>query len=556
MKTPTLHKGSWPGRGRLPVRVAIVATSMTCLALIAQGQTANNYQIVSRVEGGLSPCPDITSTKLTDQSVTFTWNGFAGPYQLQRALDLSNPIWDLVGSPTTNKTLTLPADQGVGFFRVKGGSPPFTGAETCVECHPGKHDSWAQTRHAGAFDTLKAIGQGANGSCLPCHTVGYGTPTGFKDEATTPYFEGVQCENCHGPAGDHASNPADLSLRPIRELSTMMCGGCHTGYHHPTYEDITTSPHPQVVPDVASSMISGGAARITSCGPCHSGAARMAMINSVENGTPLTLPSGDAAAANGVTCGVCHDAHGGSSNSAQLRNPLASLTPFSYSTATNTSFAAQYNAQINLCGQCHNMRGARWTDTSRPPHHSPQYNILIGAGGVETTAPPQSKHRENPTQCAGCHVYEHSPQSSTPQDPVVTGHSFVPDETSCLQCHTATDVAAKKDTLQTEIQQSIDSVKGLLNTWGSTRAVDALRTKYGGLSWEYSTPGGLSNPTGDATVKGPTTTEQALVPDNIKQARFNLYLVYHDQSKGVHNAAYARYLLAVAQDKVNTELTP
>src|ERR1051325_11837515 len=148
------------------------------------------------------------------------------------------------------------------------------------------------------------------------------------------------------------------------------------------------------------------------------------------------------------------------------------------------------------------MRGARLSDTSRPPHHSPQYNILIGSAGVETPPPPQSKHRENPTQCAGCHVYEHSPQSPTPQDPVVTGHSFVPDETSLRQCHTATDVAAKKDTLQTEIQQSIDSVKGLLNTWGSTRAGDALRTKYGGVGWGERTPGGPSNPPARAPPHG------------------------------------------------------
>ena len=39
-----------------------------------------------------------------------------------------------------------------------------------------------------------------------------------------------------------------------------------------------------------------------------------------------------------------------------------------------------------------------------------------------------------------------------------------------------------------------------------------------------------------------------------KDARFNLYLIEHDASKGVHNAPYARYLLSVAQDKVNAEL--
>jgi hypothetical protein len=44
------------------------------------------------------------------------------------------------------------------------------------------------------------------------------------------------------------------------------------------------------------------------------------------------------------------------------------------------------------------------------------------------------------------------------------------------------------------------------------------------------------------------------VPDGIKKARFNLYLVFHDQSKGIHNPAYARYLLKVADDLVTAAL--
>src|ERR1051326_6812275 len=312
MNTPTLPKGSCPGRGPLQVRAALAAASMVCLAFLAQGQ--NSYQMIAPSAGGLSGCPDLPSTRKGDRSVTFTWNGFAGPYQLERAFDLSNPLWQAVGDPTTNKTLTLPTDQNVGFFRVKGEAPPYTGAGTCADCHAGTHGPSALTRHAGAFETLKTVGQANNASCLPCHTVAFGMSTGFKDEATTPDFAGVQCENCHAPAPNHANAPFDLSVRPIRELSTMMCGGCHNGYHHPTYEDIGKSPHPEVTPDVASSILTGGAARMTSCGPCHSGATRLAMLKSAEKGTTLKLPTVEEAAANGVTCGVCHAAHGGNSN--------------------------------------------------------------------------------------------------------------------------------------------------------------------------------------------------------------------------------------------------
>src|SRR5205085_8527530 len=66
----------------------------------------------------------------------------------------------------------------------------------------------------------------------------------------------------------------------------------------------------------------------------------------------------------------------------------------------NSTFASLYDPNIQVCGQCHNTRGARWdgrafglvtngttiavglttnvTGFSRPPHHSPQYNVLIG----------------------------------------------------------------------------------------------------------------------------------------------------------------------------------
>jgi hypothetical protein len=45
------------------------------------------------------------------------------------------------------------------------------------------------------------------------------------------------------------------------------------------------------------------------------------------------------------------------------------------------------------------------------------------------------------------------------------------------------------------------------------------------------------------------------VPDAIKQARVNLYLVENDGSFGVHNGAYSRYLLRVATTNVNLQLS-
>ena len=141
-----------------------------------------------------------------------------------------------------------------------------------------------------------------------------------------------------------------------------------------------------------------------SCGACHSGAVRLAMLQTVED-PASPLPSSKDAASLGITCVVCHDPHAKGTNAFQLRNPTFSTNFFSYSTATNTSFALQYDPNLNMCGQCHNLRGATWKDTSRPPHHSPQYNILIGKGGYEVGQAAESQHGTMITnQCAHCHM--------------------------------------------------------------------------------------------------------------------------------------------------------
>ena len=176
-------------------------------------------------------------------------------------------------------------------------------------------------------------------------------------------------------------------------MAAEVCGGCHNGIHHSTYDEWKSSAHATPNPDVASSILQQGEPRMLSCGPCHSGAVRESLLEGMEHpGTPL--PNRVDAAYFGITCAVCHDAHENMANppkqpNPQLRNPLQSFANFSYNTSTNTTFAAQSNPDIQLCGQCHNMRGATWKDTSRSPHHSPQYNILVGQGAYDLR---QSRH--------------------------------------------------------------------------------------------------------------------------------------------------------------------
>jgi hypothetical protein len=571
IRTTSFHHAD---RSQTRARASAFLTAILVLAATAQAGT-NGFTIVRPTPGGIYPGPIITNVADTGD-LLIEWLGFQPPYQLQKKTALDGAAWMDIGTPTSGNSALAPKQGATGFLRIRGASPPYEGAQTCFECHGSAHAGWLQTTHAGAYQTLKAINQHNNAECLVCHTVGYGMPSGFINEATTPHLAAVQCENCHGPAADHvtwAMGGGGARVVPVKTESAMLCGGCHNGFHHPTYDEWQSSAHSVVVdaeaflnPDRAAAV-----ARMNSCGACHSGAVRLAMLEAYTKNvgnarTNVAWPSGLEAAETSQSCVVCHDTHDthkytnvvtGTVYTNQLRNPLTSTNTFSYNTGTN--FASQYNPAVSICGQCHNARGATVGSSSRPPHYSPQYNVFLGIIGVTTNAaPPQGAHKNNARQCAGCHTHRHNEQNPDPENPAYTGHTFRPTIEACAVCHTeptgplsATNLLF---TTQSEISGMIATTKGLLDLWATTKNTNAWASKYEARGWEYTNPGELSNPSGSTSIVGPNNTEQGQIPQGIKDARFNLYLVNRDKSKGVHNAPYTRYLLSVAQQRVNTEL--
>ena len=102
--------------------------------------------------------------------------------------------------------------------------PTYVGAATCL-CHTDPvHKSWETTKHAKAFEVLKLAGQEKNEKCLPCHTTGYGRG-GHGTAGVTANLEGVQCEECHGPAGLHIGTADKTKI--TRTPSVMVCARCH-----------------------------------------------------------------------------------------------------------------------------------------------------------------------------------------------------------------------------------------------------------------------------------------------------------------------------------------
>ena len=574
-------------------RVSALFVVVTGLLLTGLSGRAQGVQHLSIIQpGGMPGMPVLTGIQQTTNGFKLTWDGPSGYYQVWHKVHLTDPSWLAVGGDTNLiRTATITTLYSNDFFRVLGPSPQYGGAMNCAFCHGTIYITQTNTPHAQAFAGLQQIHQDTNLTCLPCHTVGYGLPTGFMNAAQTPQLAGVQCESCHGPAGNHAANPAFTPWVPQVELAAQVCGGCHSAQlapeevvaHNPmafAFEDWSASPHGAVVPDVLQSM-AASTNNINSCGRCHSGSARLALLDG-EN--PSVTDTNDYNVA--ITCAVCHDPHTtyvwtnvlsgvvtnpldgfvitndelGAVYTNQLRNPLYSTND--YSLSTSDVFTNSYNPNINICAQCHNARGAAWTDTSHPPHESDQYNMLLGTIGVLGTnlTPYQpSTHALMEEQCVYCHMQTAPPQSGPPAVAAISGHSFtVTSYQACTQCHGPyTNVIAilvsttQSDILSNQNGTGIEQVKALLDMWATNAAPAELRTNYGTLAWEYTTPGDLSA----TTNSGPSTADQALIPDDIKKARFDLYLVYYDGSYGVHNGLYAFALLQSAQSFVTNQLS-
>jgi nitrate/TMAO reductase-like tetraheme cytochrome c subunit len=426
-------------------------------------------------------------------------------------------------SPTPSPPPPPPPGQYVGAAVTADES------QGCQRCHSTHYNEWTQTNHAKAFQTLVAAGQDTNPACLPCHVVGYGQPGGFVDAATTPDLEGVQCEDCHGPARQHVDNVDQVALRPPTSIAATVCGNCHNDVHHPTFDEWSSSLHATVTAVPAADFAAG--TLLSTCGVCHSGDYRKLAFIEGETSIPADLLKGvPVDQMNAVTCAICHDPHQVTGNNAptapagedfQLRYPQIKSVVASNTIADNSNAAL-----FNICGQCHHSRGVVWTATTRGPHNSVQSNVYVGEMPIPAGTNPlvpntNTVHRFVPEQCSTCHMYNNESEG-TEATLVSSGHSFQVNLAACVAvgCHPSQDeVTADKTNLQTFVQNGLNSVAARLGD---------------PATWQYSAEGG--------PPEGPTG--QGAIPDAIKQVRFEYDYVSNDGSLGVHNPEYVRLILA------------
>jgi hypothetical protein len=167
--------------------------------------------------------------------------GLAAALALAASAIIVQSGWAQPPAEPAGPAVTPPADQ------------TYTGAKACSACHFKQFMTWKKTKHnTDAFAKLPAKYK-TDEKCLICHSTGYGTASGFKDEASTATLAGTTCEACHGPGSEHATTAKKFAnkkkLDPDEEklvrgtiykvLPQNVCMRCHASQvhkDHPKYD--------------------------------------------------------------------------------------------------------------------------------------------------------------------------------------------------------------------------------------------------------------------------------------------------------------------------------
>jgi hypothetical protein len=120
----------------------------------------------------------------------------------------------------------LPAGAPKGFA--------IAGDKACNKCHDEDCRTLRKSKHAKAWDSLKAKGAHVDPDCQRCHTTGYGLPGGFASLRHSGNRVNVGCESCHGPSLAHCTN-TDVHT-PYFGRAKEHCTGCHDRENSPKFD--------------------------------------------------------------------------------------------------------------------------------------------------------------------------------------------------------------------------------------------------------------------------------------------------------------------------------
>lgn len=254
----------------------------------------------------------------------------------------------------------------------------------------------------------------------------------------------------------------------------------------------------------------------TSCAGCHGTEGAKARINA---GLPPHDPSVE-----GVTnvspfdCRTCHNIH-----TTYTRDDF-SLTGGEQPVKLEYTEGTFDGGKGNLCANCHQIRNELpvaadgnidlGENTRFGPHYGAEAPMLLGEGGVGgVSGSPSAHYQMVENTCVYCHMGDER------------NHTYEPEVARCQTCHADAE-NFDINGVQTEVQAMLDEVHDLLVASGIMRADYTDDT--GNLQVGRSVPG--------------------VYPEAVANAMWNYKLVVYDQSRGVHNSAYAKALLQQALD--------
>ena len=426
--------------------------------------------------------------------------------------------WTVTMTATTVKGTTTPVQIKVtaSKFYGEGISVKASGVPDGCSCHlvdPTNFVGWQGTHHAQAVKIQStATGGHFSFNCMNCHsagvdyTIGSGNggffdvakaegfttipanAPGVWDTLTTKYpksmaLAGIQCENCHGPAGQHRGGagvfPQAGDNKLDQSLSSDVCAPCHlSSDRHGIGYAWQASLH-------ANSTAEGAQIQFIDrpvCAKCHTA---QGYIYETVGGQAQPVPASGALVYQNpmpIGCSTCHDPHDGS-HDMQLRAKTIG----------------------DACIGCHITR-----QSSRGLHTAHQGSMLIGAD-----ATPFTLDKANAFQAAG--------SSTTAQYSVAFGlwsgwefpgynyenssHSAITER--CVKCHMAS------------------SPSFLAASASNFAKADTMIQKLGGhtfkVAYDYITAKDTTtilNPTGCAECHGTVTIDFV----DLTQGKTNAYL--------------------------------
>ena len=421
-------------------------------------------------------------------------------------------------------------------------------SKSCFKCHT---TGWEPTTDNGNFGHL--ANQGA--TAVPPtsfdstwwkglstygsdYLISYKDSTVYKKLTSGMVAVGnVGCENCHGPAADHATTADKKKISVSADGGT--CNQCHEGpKKHSIGYFWRESAH-------SNMKLSAGESNRAACWPCHNGTAFIAMTNVWAAKRSMT--SADSAKVDpnfkSISCAVCHDPHG-NSNEKWVRYPKIDTLINGFKVPTNLGGMSQ------LCMNCHRGRVngpvtvatqmGRFNDRFYP-HYSSQTDMLLGTQGWEfgrADLKGLTTHTGLENGCVTCHMARREVTSgyATPQPDhnMAMSENGVDKVEACVECHGSitkfSDIKANHDyDMDGQIEGAITEVQGLMDLLKAKLPLDAA--------------GDPVTMRVDSMKVRDFATANKLNYKSLIASLWNYNYVSHDMSLGVHNTKYAVALL-------------